>query len=388
MRGEGALQFAMALNKHPNARIYVHHEPFEFETPYLGKPEVIPLLEVGYEAWGDPRHPAVLVCHALSLNTHVTDPDFPDDPRRAWWAAMVGPGRPIDTNRYYVVCVNMLGGCGGTSGPASINPDTGEPYGLHFPIVTIGDMVRSQKILLDQLGVERLHTVIGGSLGGYQALVWSIMYPEFVDNCISIGSGAYSNQFQIMTNRAQIDAIQLDANYNNGRYKPGHEPVNGLTIAREIGFCTFISPLMMEKKFAKYHASPREPYTDASFHMQRLHDGEEYLRHQAWPFGGAFDANSMLYLLQTWNHFDLAVKYGSLASAFESVHARMLIIAATGDNLFPPYLSEDIVKALQVNQKDARYVLVDDDYGHDFFLIPEIIEEKLSAPLSDFLSQS
>jgi homoserine O-acetyltransferase/O-succinyltransferase len=378
----------MALNKHPNTKVHVHPEPFEFETPYLGKAELIPLLEVGYETWGDPRNPTVLVCHALSGNTHATDLEYPDDPRRSWWNAMVGPGHPVDTDRYHVICINMLGGCGGTSGPASVNPDTGETYGLHFPIVTIGDMVRSQKILLDHLGIPRLHAVIGGSMGGYQALVWAILYPDFVQRSICIGSGGYSNQFQIMTNRAQIDAIQLDANYLNGRYTPGHEPINGLTIAREIGFCTFISPLMMEKKFAKYNASPREPYTDASFHMQRLHDGEEYLRHQAWPFGGAFDANSMIYLLQTWNHFDLAVKFGSLANALEPVQARIMVIAATGDNLFPSYLSEDVVKALQVNQKDVHYLLVDDNYGHDFFLIPEIIEEKLAAPLADFLSHS
>ncbi|HEX9841535.1 MAG TPA: homoserine O-acetyltransferase, partial [bacterium] len=187
-------------------------------------------------------------------------------------------------------------------------------------------------------------------------------------------------------NRAQIDAIQLDPNFNDGRYRAGHEPVNGLKIAREFGFCTFISPVMMEKKFAKYYNSPREPYADASFHMQRLHDGEEYLRHQAWPFGRDFDANSMLYLLQTWNHFDLAVKAGSLASAFEPVQAHMLVIAATGDNLFPPYLSEEVVKALQVNNKPVRYELIDDEYGHDFFLIPEIIEAKLTPRLLDFLS--
>lgn len=378
----------MVLNKHPKTKIYVHSAPFEFETPYMGKPEIIPVLEVGYEAWGNPRNPAVLVCHALSGNTHATDLEYPDDPKRSWWNGMVGPGRPVDTERYYVICANMLGGCGGTSGPASINPDTGEPYGLHFPVVTVGDVVRTQRLLLEHLGVRRLHGVIGGSLGGYQVLLWAVLYPEFVERAICIASGPFSNQFQIMTNRAQIDAIQLDANYDEGRYKPGHEPVNGLTIAREIGFCTFIAPLMMEKKFAKYQNSPREPFTDASFHMQRLHDGEEYLRHQAWPFGRDFDANSMLYLLQTWNHFDLAVQYGTLAKAMERVQARMMVIAATGDNLFPPYLSEHIVKALQANELPVRYELIDDDYGHDFFLLPEIITEKLAPLLVEFLSET
>ena len=377
----------MALNKHSQCKVHTHREPFQFQTPFQGRPEVIPWLEIGYEDWGDPSHPAILVCHALSGNTHAIDLDHPDDTRQSWWSTMVGPGRPIDTNRYYVLCVNMVGGCGGTSGPASINPDTGEPYGLHFPVVTVGDMVHSQRLLLDHLGVKRLHSVIGGSLGGYQALVWPILYPDFVDSAIVVAAGGYSNQWQIMTNRAQIDAIQLDGNYDQGRYTPGNEPVAGLAIAREIGFCTFISPTMMERKFAKYHNSPREPYTDADFHMQRLHDGENYLHHQAWPFGRDFDANSMIYLLQTWNHYDLAVQYGSLAKAMEPVEAKMMVIAATGDNLFPPYLSEDIVKALQVNDKRVRYELIEDDYGHDYFLIPEIIEKKITPPLVDFLAK-
>lgn len=376
----------MGLNKHSETKVHVFHEPFEFETPYMARPEIIPVLEVGYEHWGDPRNPAVLVCHALTMNTHATDLKHPDDSKKSWWNAMVGPGRPIDTDRYFVVCIAMLGGCGGTSGPASINPDTGELYGLHFPVVNVSDIVRSQRMMLDQLGVKRLHAVIGGSLGGFQALVWAVQYPDFVDNCILIGSGAYSNQFQIMTNRAQIDAIQLDANYALGRYKPGHEPVNGVAIAREIGFCTFISPLMMEKKFAKYHASLRAPAADADFHLQRFHEAENYLRQVSQSFSHDFDANSMIYLLQTWSHFDLAVRFGSLAKAFEPIQARTLVIAATGDNLFPPYLSEDILQAMEVHNKPIRYELIEEEYGHDYFLIGEIISEKLAPVLDDFLN--
>lgn len=378
----------MALNRHPQCKVFVHDRPFRFLTPHMGKPEIIPALEIGYEDWGDPGNPAILVCNALSQNTHATDLQHPNDVKKSWWSTMVGPGRPIDTDRYYVVCVAMLGGCGGTSGPASINPDTGGPYRLRFPVVCVDDMVHSQRILLEHLGVTRLHGVIGGSMGGYQALAWAILYPDFVESSIVVAAGGYSNQWQIMTNRAQIDAIQLDAKYKGGRYAEGEEPMAGMAIAREIGFCTFISPTMMEKKFAKYHNSPREPFTDADFHMQRLHDGENYLRHQAWPFGKDFDANSMLYLLQTWNHFDLAVQHGSLAKAMEPVRSKIMVIAASGDNLFPPYLSEDVVKALQVNNKRVRYELIEDDYGHDFFLIPSIIEEKIAAPLVDFLEKS
>jgi len=284
-----------------------------------------------------------------------------------------------------VVCINMLGGCGGTSGPASINPETGEPYGLHFPIVTMQDIVLSQRLMLEHLGVRRLHAVIGGSMGGFQALGWALFYPEWVERCVIVASSAYSNQFQIMTNRAQIDAIQMDANYNNGSYKTGAEPLAGLTIAREIGFTTFISPQMMEKKFLKVHASQREPYADGDFHLQRFHEAENYLRRVSIPFGRDFDANSMIYLLQTWNHFDLAVRSGSLAQAMALIQAKSLIIAATGDNLFPPYLSEDIIKALEVNQKAYRYELVEEEYGHDFFLLPDVIQAKLAPSIRSFL---
>ncbi len=379
---------AMPLNIHSRAKVERFDAPFLFETPYQGRTESIPILEVGYESWGDPRNPTVLVCHALSGNTHCADLEHPNDDNSAWWVGMVGPGRAIDTNRYHVVCINMLGGCGGTSGPASLNPDTGAPYGLHFPVVTVTDMVRSQKLLLDRLGVTRLHAVTGGSMGGFQALAWAIEYPEFVDRVIPVASSAYSNQFMIMTNRAQIDAIQRDYHYRDGRYHDGPQPEAGLAIARMIGFTTFISPIMMERKFAKYHKSLREPYIDGQFHQQYLHEAESYLHKVAYPFTDTFDANSMLYLLQTWNHFDLAVKFGTLAKAMEGVQAKMMVVAATGDNLFPPYLSEEIVKAMQVNGKAVWYELVEDDYGHDFFLIPEIIQDKIAAPMVEFLEQS
>ena len=377
----------MGSNRHPRAKMHRFDAPFVFETPYLGKPEIIPVLEVAYEDWGDPRNPAILVCHALSGNTHCTDLDAPDDIRLSWWPAMVGPGRAIDTDRYYVLCINMLGGCGGTSGPATLNPDTGKPYGLHFPVVTTGDMVRSQRMLLDALGVKKLHGVIGGSMGGFQALVWSIKYPDFVERSIPVASSAYSNQFMIMTNRVQIDAVQLDRHYNNGDYYQNSDPLAGLAVAREVGFTTFISPIMMERKFSKYHASQREPFADAAFHRQRFHEAEDYLRRVSEPFSKDFDPNSMVYLLQTWNHFDLAIKYGSLAQAFESVQAKTLLVCATGDNLFPPYLSEDVRKGLEFNGKEVRLELIEDDYGHDFFLIPEIIHEKLTPAISEFLDE-
>ncbi|MBI4083696.1 MAG: homoserine O-acetyltransferase [Candidatus Lambdaproteobacteria bacterium] len=380
------MSYEIALNRHPQAQVHTFNAPFVFETPYMGKTETIPVLEVGYEEWGDRAHPTILVCHALSGNTHATDPGHPDDYRRSWWGAMVGPGKAIDTTRYHVMCINTLGGCGGTSGPASINPDSGTPYGLHFPIVTIEDMVRSQKMLLDALGIERLHAVIGGSMGGFQVLVWGVLFPEMVERLIVVASSAYSNQFMIMTNRAQIDAIQMDAHYNNGLYHTtGKSPTAGLAIARMIGFTTFISPKMMEKKFQKYHRSRREPYSDAQFHQQMFHEAESYLHKVSEQFTRDFDANSMLYLLQTWSHFDMAVRYGSLAHAMERVQAKVMLIAATGDNLFPPYLTRDIHRALRVHHKPVQFSLIDEEYGHDFFLIPNIIVRKLTPAIRSFL---
>ena len=222
-------------------------------------------------------------------------------------------------------------------------------------------------------------------MGGFQALVWGATYPDFVERVICVASSAYSNQFMIMTNRAQIDAIQRDSNYKRGEYQGGESPVDGVAIARMIGFTTFISPLMMEKKFRKYHRSQREPYADAYFHQQMFHEAENYLHRVSDSFSKDFDANSMVYLLQTWNHFDMAVKHGSLAKAMALIKAKVMVIAATGDNLFPPYLSEAIVESLQVNDKEAWYELIDEDYGHDFFLIPEIIRDKLSPLLKRFL---
>ena len=374
-------------NIHPDAKIKAFDTPFVFEIPHMGKEESIPVLEVGYEEWGDPANPVILVCHALSGNTHATNPNDPNDFRDGWWTAMVGPGRAIDTEKYHVICVNMLGGCGGTTGPGSPNPDTGQPYGLQFPIVTTEDMVRSQRVLMDGLGIKRLYAVIGGSMGGFQALMWGILYPDFVERIVPVATSGYSNQFMIMTNRVQIDAIQSDANYRGGAYHGGAPPKSGVAIARMVGFTTFISAVMMERKFRKFHKSEREPFTDAYFHQQMFHEAENYLHTVAYPFSEDFDANSMVYLLQTWSHFDLAVKYGSLAKALEPVKARMMVIAATGDNLFPPNLSDDLVKSAHVNNISVRYELVDEDYGHDFFLIPEIIFDKISRPLVEFLSQ-
>ena len=374
--------------RHPQTQVHVFDAPFTFLTPYRGRAESIPRLEIGYETWGDPTHPAVLICHPLSGNAHCTDTQDPDDPKRSWWNCMVGPGRPIDTNCFFVICVNMLGSCMGSSGPASVNPDTGQPYGLHFPAVTVHDMVITQRRLLQALGIEHLHAVVGGSMGGFQALVWGILYPEWVDRILGLATCGASSQFMIMTNRSQIDAIQSDANYREGHYHQSAPPEAGLAIAREIGFTTFISPRMMEQKFAKAHQSLREPFIDGYFKEQIYHEAESYLRRQGETFGQRFDANSMVYLLQTWNHFDLARKYGTLARAFAGFTPELLLISATGDNLFPPYLSENIVEAMAANDRQAQHVIIDDDYGHDFFLIGDLIQTKISEPVSRFLTKN
>ncbi len=299
---------------------------------------------------------------------------------------MVGPNKPIDTNRFQVICTNMIGGCGGSSGPASMNPKTKMPYRLHFPVVTIGDIVRSQHLLLQSLGIERLHAVVGGSMGGFQALEWAISYPLMVDNIIVIASGPYSTQFQIMTNRVQIESIQRDGLYQQGHYRAGNEPNSGLIVARKIGHTTFIAPQAMEQKFVKYYQSMQKPVEDTDFHSLRLHEAESYLRHVSTAFSQYFDANSMIYMLQTWSHFDLKAKYGPLAGALSSSKARILSICANRDNLFPPFLSRVIQReALKAGLK-SQLIVLREPYGHDFFLLPEIITSKLAPIIEPFLA--
>jgi len=338
-------------------------------------------IDVAYETYGtlnEARDNAILICHALSGNAHVAGYNSPHDKKPGWWDEMVGPGKGIDTNRYFVICSNFLGGCSGTTGPSSINPRTGKPYGLDFPIITIADMVKVQKLLLDALGIQHLLAVIGGSLGGMQTIQWSIAYPEMMDAAIPIATTTHQGAQAIAFDAVGRNAILADANFAGGRYHQGKVPAEGLAIARMIGHITYLSEESMRQKFGR-ELRDAEKYSydfDSEFAV------ETYLDHQGQSFVDRFDANSYLYITKAADYFDLPRDYGSLKEAFSGVKARFLVVSFSSDWLFTPAQSEAMVDALVANNKDVSFCNITSDYGHDAFLLET---QTLGAFLSSFL---
>lgn len=338
-------------------------------------------IDVAYETYGtlsETGHNAILICHALSGNAHVAGYNSPDDPKPGWWDNMVGPGKGIDTDKYFVVCSNFLGGCGGTTGPSSINPDTGRPYGLDFPIITIGDMVRVQKLLLDKLGIVELLAVIGGSIGGMQALQWAIDYPGFMKAVMPVATTTHLGAQSIAFDAVGRNAIIADKNFADGQYHDAAGPDRGLAIARMIGHITYLSEEGMRRKFGR-ELRTAEQY---NYDFTSEFSVETYLDHQGQTFVERFDANSYLYITKAGDYFDLERRYGSLARAFEGVDARFLVVSFTSDWLFTPAQSEEIVNALVANDRDVSYCNLKSDYGHDAFLLET---ENLGRLISGFL---
>lgn len=338
-------------------------------------------IDVAYETYGQLNQAgdnAILICHALSGNAHVAGYNNPDDKKPGWWEGMVGPGKGIDTNEYFVVCSNFLGGCAGTTGPSSINPATGRPYGLDFPIITIADMVKVQKLLLDALGVKRLLAVIGGSIGGMQTIQWSIAYPDMMDAAIPIATTTHLGAQSIAFDAVGRNAILADTNFANGQYHRGEVPGQGLAIARMIGHITYLSEEGMRQKFGRQlrNAEEYRYEFDPEFAV------ETYLDHQGQTFVERFDANSYLYITKASDYFDLPRDYGSLKEAFAGVRARFLVVSFSSDWLFTPAQSEAMVDALIANGKDVSYCDIASGYGHDAFLLED---ETLGAFLSSFL---
>jgi len=338
-------------------------------------------IEVAYETYGQLNpagDTAILICHALSGNAHAAGYNSADDKKPGWWEGMVGPGKGIDTNEYFVVCSNFLGGCAGTTGPSSINPATGRPYGLDFPIITIADMVKVQKLLLDALGVKHLLAVIGGSIGGMQTIQWSIAYPEMMDAAIPIATTTHLGAQSIAFDAVGRNAILADANFANGQYHQGEVPGQGLAIARMIGHITYLSEEGMRQKFGR-RLRDAEEYRyefDPEFAV------ETYLDHQGQTFVERFDANSYLYITKASDYFDLPRDYGSLKEAFAGVRARFLVVSFSSDWLFTPAQSQAMVDALIANGKDVSYCNIASNYGHDAFLLED---ETRGAFLSSFL---
>ena len=325
-------------------------------------------IDVAYETYGKPDATgdnAVLICHALSGNAHVAGLNSPNDRKPGWWDNMVGPGKGIDTNKYFVICSNFLGGCAGTTGPSSINPKTGKPYGLDFPIITIADMVKVQKLLLDKLGIKQLLAVVGGSIGGMQVLQWTINYPEFVRAAIPIATTSHLGAQSIAFDAVGRNAILADGKFANGQYHDGPGPNQGLSIARMIGHITYLSEEGMRNKFGRQLRNTQE----YSYDLGSEFAVETYLDYQGASFVERFDANSYLYITKAADYFDLDLTYGGLEQAFAKIKSRFLVVSFSSDWLFTPIQSEEIVNALVANRKDVSYVSIESSYGHDAFLL-------------------
>jgi len=340
---------------------------FHAEAPFILESEaVIEELTLAYETYGtlnSEKDNAVLICHALSGDAHAAG-YHKDDKKPGWWDEMIGPGKAFDTNQYFVICSNIIGGCKGSTGPGSTNPKTGRPYGLDFPVVTISDMVNAQKLLIDFLGIKKILCVSGGSMGGMQALQWAVSYPEMLVSCIPIASTYKHSALQIALDEVGRQAIMADPKWSNGRYEPGSGPSNGLSLARMIGHITYMSDKSMERKFGRLMKKKEYGYDfTGDFAV------EGYLQYRGDSFIQRFDANSYLYITKAMDYFDLQKK-GRLCNSFQHVHGvRFLLIAFSSDWLYPPYQSKEIVKALKLNGIDVSYCEISSDYGHDAFLI-------------------
>ncbi|MGC2783115.1 MAG: homoserine O-acetyltransferase [Roseiarcus sp.] len=337
---------------------------------------VLAPLTVAYQTYGAlnaAKSNAILLCHALTGDQHVANL-HPVTGRPGWWETMVGPGLPFDTNRFFVICSNVLGGCMGSTGPASVNPETGEPYGLDFPIVTIADMVRAQALLIDHLGIDTLLCVAGGSMGGMQVLQWAATYPDRVFAALPIATAARHSSQNIAFHEVGRQAIMADPDWRGGRYLvEGTRPAKGLGVARMAAHITYLSESALHRKFGRnlQDRSARTFSFDADFQV------ESYLRHQGAIFVERFDPNSYLYMTRAMDYFDLAADYGgSLASAFKGSRTRFCVVSFTSDWLFPTSDSRATVRALNAGGASVSFVEIETDRGHDAFLldVPELID--------------
>jgi homoserine O-acetyltransferase len=328
-------------------------------------------LSLAYETYGTlapGRRNAVLVLHALSGDSHVAGVYTPQDEKPGWWDCMVGPGKGIDTDRYFVVCSNIIGSCMGSTGPASINPATGKAYGLEFPVVTIGDMVAAQKALVDHLGIERLLCVVGGSIGGMQVLEWCVRYPQMVFSAIPLATTMRHSALAIAFNEVARQSIMADPHWNHGDYYDGPKPALGLAVARMIGHITYLSDESMRLKFGRR----LQDKSDFSFNFDADFQVESYLRYQGRKFVDRFDANSFLYITKAADYFDLGQQHGngSDVEACSKARAKFLVISFTSDWLYPTYQARSIVKALKKCGRDVSFCEIEAQWGHDAFLIP------------------
>ncbi len=342
-------------------------------------------ITLAYETYGTlnaDKSNVVLILHALSGDSHVAGYYKPEDEKPGWWDNMVGPGKGIDTNKYFVVCSNIIGSCMGSTGPCTINPKTVLPYALDFPVVTIGDMVEAQKALIDHLGINKILSVVGGSIGGMQVLEWCVRYPGMVASAIPLASTTKHSALAIAFNEVARQAIMADPKWNNGNYYFGPKPDLGLAVARMIGHITYLSDEAMRLKFGRRLQDKH----DFSFNFDADFQVESYLRYQGKKFVDRFDANSFLYITKAADYYDFEKQHGdgSAMQAFSKTKAKFLVISFTSDWLYPTYQSRAMVKAMKKNGLDVSFCEIEADWGHDAFLISN---ERLTALIRGFLER-
>ena len=325
-------------------------------------------ITLAYETYGEmnaQKSNCILIVHALSGDAHVAGRNHPDDRKPGWWDNMVGPGKAFDTSKYFVICSNIIGGCKGSTGPSSINPETAKPYGQDFPMVTIRDMVNAQKMLIDHLGIKQLLCVVGGSMGGMQVLQWVVAYPEMVRLAMPIATTARLSAQAIAFDAVGRHAIMADPNWKHGNYYGGPIPSRGLGIARMIGHITYLSDRSMHEKFGRR----LQDKSCLDYDFVTEYQVESYLNHQGDEFVKRFDANSYLYITKAMDYFDLAQPSGDLRKELAKARSAFLVVSFSSDWLFPSYASKEIVSALRRNNIDVSYAEIQSDYGHDAFLL-------------------
>ncbi len=353
-------------------KFYTIEKKIQFESGVEFGP-----VTVAYETYGtlnENKDNAILVIHALTGDAHAAGYHNANDKKPGWWDDLIGPDKAFDTNKYFVICSNILGGCSGTTGPSSINPETNRPYGIDFPVFTIEDTVKVIKKLLDFIGVKSLYTVAGGSMGGMQAIQFVISYPDFVKSAILIATTARLSPQAIAFNAVGRNSIISDPNWNNGNYyDKKQKPDRGLSNARMIGHITYLCEEAMYNKFGR--RLQNKNHYDFNFDID--FQVESYLQHQGQIFVDRFDANSYLYITKAVDYFDPCEKYGSLTNAFKDSNAKFLVMSFDSDWLFPSCQSKEIVNALMNLGKDVSYCEIKSPCGHDAFLLEYELQSKI-----------
>lgn len=339
-------------------------------------------ITLAYETYGslnEKKDNVILICHALTGNAHVAG-KCSETEETGWWDPIIGKNRPLDTDKYFIICSNILGGCSGSTGPSSINPSTNKPYAMDFPTITIKDMVQAQKILLESLfDIHHVKAIIGGSIGGMQVLQWGVEYPDFADGLIAIAATSKLSPQAIAFNKIGRHAIMIDPKWNKGNYY-SNEVLEGLALARMVAHITYLSDEAMQIKFGRKHSNSEEIYDfDEKFEV------ENYLDHQGYKFVRRFDANSYLYLSKAMDLFDLSRGYKSLDDALSHFKAKkIMIISFNSDWLFPPFYSKEMADILTSYNKNVEYLEVSSYHGHDSFLIEY---EKINPIIQDFINK-